>query len=413
MLFRMAKQCLEANAAGEHAEVAGRVRLLDRRLQSVGVEGEAVPPDVLLAAEQQAKLAAAAGVPLDQLSSPDGGVLLPRRASLLVTDLLDHSVLGMGLLPALDYAAERLLAPGALVVPQRVQVSRRCDGMCQHGLHSRCLFMVRASSACFAPTSLQAASLRCPCRSQPRCPLLDPSANPRQVYACLVELRVGTVNGFDLSTLNAYWWHPGAERMELARMPHRRLSAPIPVHCLDLQARLDAALARHAAAANDGGAAPCNGSSSKHGAAEEASSPPSSSASSSREDGPKDEEVAWEHDEWLEVPVTADGHWNAVVFWFDVHAGGGAVVTSWGEGRGSRDAATSGSSQAAGSEAAAEGQSAAAASSWGQAVQYLDGQSVSAGSSARLRVRQDSGQLVFTSDPPQCRPRHALGAPGT
>lgn len=123
MLFRMAKQCLEANAAGQHAEVAGRVRLLDRRLRSVGVEGEAPPPDALLAAQQQARMAAAAGVPQEQLGGADAGVVLPRRATLLVTDLLDHSVLGMGLLPALDYAAERLLAPGALVVPQRVQVS--------------------------------------------------------------------------------------------------------------------------------------------------------------------------------------------------------------------------------------------------------------------------------------------------
>lgn len=123
MLFRMAKQCLEANAGGEHAEVAARVRLVDRRLQSVGVEGEAAPPDVLMAAQQQARLAATGAVPQELLGGVDDGVLLPRRASLLVTDLLDHSVLGMGLLPALDYAAERLLAPGALVVPQRVQVS--------------------------------------------------------------------------------------------------------------------------------------------------------------------------------------------------------------------------------------------------------------------------------------------------
>lgn len=32
-------------------------------------------------------------------------------------------MLGMGLLPALDYAGARLLAPGARVVPARVQVN--------------------------------------------------------------------------------------------------------------------------------------------------------------------------------------------------------------------------------------------------------------------------------------------------
>ena len=119
MLYRMARQCLETAAAGQHAEVAARVSLLDRRLQSVGVAGEAPPPDALLAAQQRA----AAGLAAQQLEAADAGALMPRRAALLVTDLLDHSVLGMGLLPALDYAAERLLAPGALVVPQRVQAS--------------------------------------------------------------------------------------------------------------------------------------------------------------------------------------------------------------------------------------------------------------------------------------------------
>ncbi len=33
------------------------------------------------------------------------------------------SVLGMGLLDAVDYAAQRLLKPGALVLPARVHVS--------------------------------------------------------------------------------------------------------------------------------------------------------------------------------------------------------------------------------------------------------------------------------------------------
>lgn len=226
------------------------------------------------------------------------------------------------------------------------------------------------------------------------------------MYACLLELRVGSVNGFDLSPLNTYWWHPGAERMELARMPHRRLSAPFPVRCLDLQARVDAVLARQAAASHSSGGAATTGDSQDE-ASQEPNSPPSSASGSS---GGGEEDAAWEHDAWLEVPVTAGGHWNAVAFWFDVHAGGGAVVTSWGEGRGS--GAPSGyDGEAVTSGAAGQDEAPAEGSSWGQAVQYLDGQAVRAGSSVRLRVRQDGGQLVFTSDPPQCRPRHALGAP--
>ena len=132
MLYRMAKQCLESNA-GQHGEVVGRVRLVDRRLQAVGVAGEPLPPDAQLALAQQQSLGqqgagatVAAGQPSNSSSAADlegdAAALLPRRASVLVTDLLDHSVLGMGLLPTLDDAAERLLAPGAVVVPQRVQV---------------------------------------------------------------------------------------------------------------------------------------------------------------------------------------------------------------------------------------------------------------------------------------------------
>lgn len=34
-----------------------------------------------------------------------------------------RSVLGMGLLPSVDYAARHLLAPGARVLPQRIQAS--------------------------------------------------------------------------------------------------------------------------------------------------------------------------------------------------------------------------------------------------------------------------------------------------
>ena len=38
--------------------------------------------------------------------------------------IIDCSVLGKGLLPSLDYAAERLITPGARVVPAAIQVQR-------------------------------------------------------------------------------------------------------------------------------------------------------------------------------------------------------------------------------------------------------------------------------------------------
>lgn len=49
-----------------------------------------------------------------------------RLAVMLIRHHQEHvvscSMLGMGLLPAVDYAAERLLVPGARVVPSCIQV---------------------------------------------------------------------------------------------------------------------------------------------------------------------------------------------------------------------------------------------------------------------------------------------------
>ena len=48
----------------------------------------------------------------------------------------------------------------------------------------------------------------------------------------LVEMRVGCVAGFDLSTLNQYRWYPGLERAELDRR-----AGLIPLAMPPLQAR--------------------------------------------------------------------------------------------------------------------------------------------------------------------------------
>ena len=215
------------------------------------------------------------------------------------------------------------------------------------------------------------------------------------MFAVLLELRVDSISGFDLSALNAYWWHPHAERMDLGRMPHRRLSAPFEVHSLDLQARLDDAQGRPSSPSHgSGGGGGCDGSSN------------SNSSMDGEQDRAARMEAVWELDASMEVPVTADGQWNAIAFWFEVQAdaGGSAIVSSWcagssGEASHGRDYSSSG----------APPSGPAAGRSWDQAVQYVDSQAVSRGSMLKLRVRQDSGQYVFTSQPPQCRPRHALG----
>ena len=372
MLYRMAKQGVEANAV-QHAAVVSRVQLLDRRLQAVGVTGEALPPDAALVLDQRrgtastgdaAKTSSAAAGEAGEAGEAAAATTMPRRAGLLVTDLLDHGVLGLGLLPALDYAADRLLAPGALVVPSRVQVGVAC------WLHRAGLTRRRGQGSLVVPVL----------------PLLLP-----QVYAVLLELRVGSVNGFDLSALNAYWWHPQSERLDLSRLPYRRLSAPFAVHSLDLQARLDARLAGHSGArscSNSSGDCEAGGDECKHG--------------SSAEEGA----TVWDSDVSLEVLVTAEGQWNAVAFWFETHmdATSGSALTSWGEGR-SEDSSSSGSSSGC-NEAPPP---AAAARSWEPAVQYLDSRSVVGGGLVKLRVRQDSGQYIFSTHPQQCRPRHALG----
>lgn len=361
MLYRMARQVLESNrGSGGDPGAAGRVCLLDRRLQAVAVRGEALPPDAVLARQQMAAMVAAAAAaggaeqpaPL-ALGDDDVASWLPSRASVLVTDMLDHAVLGQGLLPALDYAADHLLERGATVVPAQADV-----------------------------------------------------------YACLLELRVGEVSGFDLSALNAYWWHPGAggERVELGRLPHRRLSAPFRVACLDMQARVDARLAAREAgssAEEGGGQADTQSETGSSGGAPSASGSEEGSGSASVDAG-------WELDVTLEVPVVADGHWNAVAFWFELsmERGSSPALTSWADGSAAIEGSCGGmrvDGSGQGDSAAGDAVSPVGASSWDQAVQYVDSRAVLRGQAVRLRARHDAGQFVFTSDPPQCRPRHALG----
>ncbi|KAK9803026.1 hypothetical protein WJX72_005333 [[Myrmecia] bisecta] len=297
MLFRMAKQALEGN---RDMEGIGALHLLDRRLQSCGVAGETLPADVqqavqelrAKAGEMAAAIAAQSPAGATKTASP-----LPERADILVTDLVDHAVLGMSLLGTLDYAAEHLLKAGARVVPSLVKV-----------------------------------------------------------FAVLVEVRITDVSGFDLSTLNAYRWHPHHERVDLDKMPHRRLSALFAVACLDLQARVDSL---------SGGGAPAL------------------------------PHITWEADEQLEVAVTADGIWNGVAFWFEMSTYDHLQFTTW-----------AGAASMPGTPSAPS--ALPLAPSWQQALQYIDGVKVQQGSVASVRVRQDMGQFHFASQPQQARPRHTF-----
>eukprot|EP00899_Mesostigma_viride_P015398 jgi/Mesvir1/2385/Mv22134-RA.2 len=110
-------------------------------------------------------------------ASPDWGPVLPCRANVVVADLTDHTLLGLGVIPALRHARRYLLEHGnASVIPARATV-----------------------------------------------------------HACLAESRLQEVSGFDLHFMNAYKWHPYKERVHLPGFHHRRLSQPFPVCTVDLR----------------------------------------------------------------------------------------------------------------------------------------------------------------------------------
>jgi type II protein arginine methyltransferase len=274
---------------------------------------------------------------------------LPRRADVLTIDLLDHAALGAGLLRAVDAAGARLLARGAAVVPRALRV-----------------------------------------RAQ------------------LLELKLpGSVAGFDLSALDQYRWYPGEERAALSSLPHRPLSAPFDVCALDLEARaaraFDAAAERRAARAAAAAAEDVEGGAEGAAAAADGSDADDAEA-----------DAGWEEDLELEIPVTAAGRWNAVAFWFDLDLGGGfagaRALTSYAPCGGASGAVLNSNEalpEAASPAASAFTSAAAEATSFGQAVQYLDGQAVEPSTTVALRARRDRGQLVFAGEPPPARPRHA------
>ena len=215
--------------------------------------------------------------------------VVPEASQLVVTDLFDHATLGLGLLRAIDHVGKHKLAtPNARVIPSRVRV-----------------------------------------------------------MAQLIELRLDQVNGFDLSALNAYRWHPQAAKQDLYSEPHSVLSDPFEVSDLNIQDRLAAALR------GDGEGRSKNGT--------------------------------MEQDDYLHVKSIKDGLWNAIAFWFECELCDGVELKSYD----------------------VDGDKSAAASSWGAAVHYLDEIPIKLGDDVEVRVRRDADRFYFDSTPPATRPRHA------
>ena len=189
----------------------------------------------------------------------------------------------------------------------------------------------------------------------------------------------------------------------MRRVPHKRLSEAFDVLTLDLQARANAATAKAGACAEDSaapsvdsqtGGAPSDHDSSRpfHG---QRQGPRNTNGAHSPQDS------GWEHDSYVEVPVTADGLCNAVLVWFEADLGGGHSLSSWhggcgshsvdgqlsdtsaagtpgfdGHGRLNGAVGSSGDQRSAGLVSGPEPDGptgAAIASSWSQGIQYLDG----------------------------------------
>ena len=184
MLYRMAKQVRDSNEEGPLKSLCARVDLVSGILGSVGVEtpdgGEFVSSE-----ENHA----------NKSPKSPSKYLMKAKADVLVIDLLDHTALGMGLLRAIDYAAEHLLKADACVVPGNVKV-----------------------------------------------------------MAQLVQMKLDPlVSGFDLSAMDQYRWYPGDERIDLdsTSTNYATLSDPFIVVDLDLASRINKVQGRAHAGGND------------------------------------------------------------------------------------------------------------------------------------------------------------------
>lgn len=169
MLYRMAKQIKESN---KDLEYAARVELVSGVLESVKVK-DSNP-------EFQSESQGAIQTNLLPLNNEITSFhYMNQQAEVLIVDLMDHTVLGMGLLSAIDHAAEHLLAQGAQVIPGSIRVLGQ-----------------------------------------------------------LVELKLDQISGFDLSAMDCYRWYPGDERFDQGKMPLRTLSQPFIAGDIDLSDRV-------------------------------------------------------------------------------------------------------------------------------------------------------------------------------
>ena len=378
MLYRMAKQILSSN---ENVPGAENINLMACNIFSVRVaeeeedEKRTVQEECMGINGQEGTSESAATTATNRAvpsQEQEASETLSSRADVLVTDLFDHSVLGMGLLPAVDYAARFLLAPGAVVLPGRVRVR-----------------------------------------------------------AVLLELTLPPVNGFDLSPLDTYRWYPGDERVNLAVLPHKALSEPFTVQIIDLQARVAAVQEKCAqerlktASKGDTSAEEKGeGEESEKNEEEKQSEAPKTTKPAVSGALPKESKAAWEADFQIEVEATSSGKWNAIAVWFELEfqpstrevspleENREVFITNLASGVWPPNSSQPNTPSSPSDPLSTSNSTPAPplGRSWGQAVQYMDMRALEKGATVQIQVLQDAGQIVFLPTPPPARMRHALAA---
>ena len=168
MLYRMAKQIIESNKNKDYTK---DINLVSGILESVKVESTKI---------QNPKQEIPLQYPLLKQSQIKDYYLMEQQAEVLVTDLIDHTVLGLHLLHAVDYSAKYLLTRGAQVIPGTIKI-----------------------------------------------------------MAQIIELKLDHIAGFDLSAMDCYRWYPGDEKFDAQNNPYKSLSDPFVAVEIDLNKRVE------------------------------------------------------------------------------------------------------------------------------------------------------------------------------
>ena len=217
----------------------------------------------------------------------------------------------------------------------------------------------------------------------------DALVSPKRLrtFACLAQIKIESVRGLDLRLMNAYRWHPQAARFDPRREPHVVLSDAFEVFDIDLEARLRANF--DAKDGEDGEDGDVGRGVDRSGAA------------------------SWDEDFTLSVPITKDGAFNAVVFWFEADMGHSGDVLRSAEPPPrmrfpfSQIPSPEQIPSSEASEMLKVRRNVFTATSWGLAAQYLDEVFVRRGETVSLRVRRDDDQVLFASAASASTPRTA------